>query len=281
MTPTNAPTATTQPTPTPIVLFDTDDLSAPGTQAAGQLLEIEDQVSSLLSISDLPNIDTYLISDDRFQPFLWDFAKIPSVVENAQAMESLLVSLGLAQPADDFTGFYQNVWADPNGTLFLPSDRLIAIEGFELSAYQKYSYAQAFVQSLRDQEYDFESLGVFPTCDLTDQVCEAALAYIKGEAAFSAMRWATDNLDADTVSQISESKQKLFILPVQSPPNTFEQFLNFPYQFGFTFAEAVFAGGGFDGLESAYINLPTTTEQIYIPTSIFRVKLVQRLLPRL
>lgn len=261
------PTPTVPPTTTPKPFaFTTEDLTQPDEDTRGEMLDIQDKISALMGLTRDYPVDSYSISQSRLESFLWEFDNLTEIQENAENYQTFLTMLGLAQPTDDYTTFYTNIWVDPNGTIYFPEDDLIAVLGFELSPHQKFSYTQAFVQHIRNTQKSFQELEIFPPCDLTQQACEVNTALVKGEAAVIASEWAKANLTAEELTKVENATKKLFfIYPVPSASTLMEEIRLFPYEAGFNFATAIYESGGIETLNQLYQSPPTTTEQILHP----------------
>jgi hypothetical protein len=257
---------TTLPNPTaPPIIFSNSDLLPPNEDTLAAMLEIQDQISSKLELPQDYQIESFPISESQMQSFVREFAKLPGMTANTKQLHSLFLSLGLAQIIDDYNSFYLNTWVDPNGTIYFPKEEFIAITGFDFGVYQKFSYAQAYVQHIRNSQFSFENLSAYPPCDLTLESCEVITALIKGEAAAIAMEWARENFSEDEVVDITNSTKKIYFIPIQSATNLMEQIRLFPYEYGYAFVEAVFENGGLEALNSLYEIPPSTTEQIIHP----------------
>jgi hypothetical protein len=265
------PTPTFVPTKTPLVreLFTTSDLQPPAEDSISEIESIETGIKSLLNISTGSDPTVFTISEPRLQPLIWDFAKLDGFANQVQNNQKFFEILGLAEPGNDFSSFYQNIWIDPNGTLFLPEQNIIALVGFEFSDYQKYSFAQAYVQSVRNQQYSYNIFDLYPPCLAPSEECEINLALVKGESSFTAWQWALEALDEQVLNTIDLAARKLYISPVFSPPAVMESIRLFPYDQGYTFVEKVFEQGGWESVENLYTNPPTTTEQILHPEKYF------------
>ena len=274
-TPTVLPTATPlPPTPTPIpptptpepFSFSTSGLLPIDDQTLASMEEIQSQLGLIMELESPPEIENYTISQSQLEELIRGFDKLPDTEQNADDLQSFYTILGLAESSDDFDTFYINTWVDPNGTLFFPNKNFIASFGFEISAYQKLSYAQAYIQHIRNSQYPFEAMKVFPPCDLRQQSCEVSTALVKGEAAAIAMEWAQANLTEEEITKIQETTQKtFFIYPIPAATNLMEEIRLFPYEKGATFVSEIYASGGIEALNNLYLSPPTTTEQILHP----------------
>lgn len=262
-----SPTTTPQPTETPIALnlFSTSDLLPASDEALFAFETIQSEIQSILNTSINSDPSIYQISDSRLQTFIWDFSKLQGYEEQVKQNQKFFEILGLANPGDDFSSFYQNLWVDPNGTLFLPDKQIIAIVGFDFSEYQKYSFAQAYSQFIQSQQYPEEISQFYPACfNLTEQ-CEINLAIFKGDAAFTAWQWAGQTYDEETLIKLNQTNKKLFYNPIFSPPPVMEAIRLFPYEYGIKFIDEVYQQSGWEGIKNIYTQLPSTTEQILHP----------------
>ncbi|MCB2178754.1 hypothetical protein KQH61_05010 [bacterium] len=261
------PTSTPYPSPTPVVqeLFTIQDLEAPSAAALTEMTQIEAALQRLTGLFFESAPDIYSVSESRLQNFGWDFSKTDNFSEDVSNTETVFEVLGLANTGSDFSSLYQNLWLDPNGTFYQPEKNFIATAGFELSAYQKYSFAQAYVQWLRNQQFPFTDLGYYPPCIFPSDNCLATLAMIKGEAAFTAYGWAMQDMTEEDRQTIQEATPKYFLIPVISPSTAMQSIHEFPYVQGFTFAESLYQSGGWNTINAIYANPPQTTEQILHP----------------
>ena len=273
-TPTNTaipPSPTPLPTftPIPVVQFSISELEPPSEDSLGQIEIIESGIQTMLGISSTTIPDVFSISEPSLQALVRDFSEFDGFEEQVRKNQKIFEILGLAQPSDDFASSYQNLWVDPNGTLYLPEKDSIVIVGFDISEYQQYSFTQAYVQSIRNQQYSFSSMGMFPPCLELMEKCDVSLALAKGEAAFTALQWAVENQGEEIANTIQQTFKKLYFVPVYTPATSMEAIRLFPYDQGFAFAEQVFEQGGWQSIENLYINPPTTTEQILHPEKYF------------
>jgi len=253
------------PTPQPFT-FNTSGLFPPNEESQAMMLGIQDQISAIMGLTTDYPIDSYSISQTQLESYVRDFDKLPGMKANAAQVQFVMTALGLAQSTEDYNTFYSNLWVDPNGTLYLPDEELIAVTGFGFGPYQYFSYAQAYAQHIRNSQLPFEDQGIFPPCNYLDQSCEATTAFTKGEAGVIAMAWAEENLTAEDINKIEDSTQKIFfVYPVPSPSSLMEAIRSFPYIQGYSFANAIYQSGGIEALNDLYQSPPTTTEQILHP----------------
>lgn len=260
-TPTSLPTFT----PVPLILFSTSELQPPSEDSLGEIDLIESGILSMLGISSISAPEVFDISEPNLQTLVRDFSKFDGFHEQVRKNQKTFEILGLAQVSDDFSSFYQNLWVDPNGTLYLPDQNSIVIVGFNFSEYQRYSFTQAYVQSIRNQQDAYSAMALFPPCLALSEECEVNLALAKGEAAFTALQWAIENQGEEIAGTIQETFKKLYFVPVYTPSTLMEAVRLFPYDQGYSFVEYAFAQNGWTSVDSLFTIPPSTTEQILHP----------------
>ncbi len=268
-------TPTPRPSPTPVVvdLFNTQDLLPPSESSLGSMIQTGTQLQGLTGVTTeaVPNIFT--VSESRLQNFAWDFAEMDYFDPDVNTAEAVFEMLGVANPGSDFISLFQNLWLDPNGTFYQPEKGFIAVAGYDFSVYQKYSFAQAYVQWLRNAQFSFTERGLYPPCVIPTDSCLAGLALVKGEAAFTARQWALQNLDESAQQEIENATRKYYIIPVLSPSTAMQAIRTFPYEQGYDFTEAVYNSGGWSTVNALYANPPQTTEQIMHPSKYLQGEL--------
>jgi len=282
--PTLEPTATStqsQPTNTPIPTEPTSptqpseetsrlewtQLTHPTGIMQDKLDNVTAQLLALLGTQIEPDIQSYTISEPELQGLIRSISDLPVFEDQVDNIHIFYQALGLATPEDDFQTLYANFWVDPNGTLAIPEDQSIAVYGYDFTDYQKYSYAQGSVQLLRYAQFpDSPLFQVSFPCFQPSEKCDIWNAIIKGESAFSADQWATENLSQAALKNIADTNTKFTFTPLSPPAsNLMDTLIKTPYQMGYDFAEAVFQAEGWAGLDRIYTDPPKSTEQLLHP----------------
>jgi hypothetical protein len=282
-TQTLAPTATEQgfslpptwtppsPTEVPIpqfgedFLFTLSNLPAPSPSFLESIGVIQNEVFSFRGLRSLLSVDSYLISDAVLIELLAGFSNYPEYDKMVENIELAYQVLGLVEVPDDLSDLPKNQWADPNGSVYLPNVNTIVVTGVRLNVTERYFYVRSFIQELLDEQYDLESLGIYPVCSGFTQRCDIVRALVKGDATFSANQWLEMFATPEEILTARGVVPGYFVVPMQSPPPFAERVLQFPYVEGLSFVENIFDAGGWESVNSAYLNLPSTTEQILHP----------------
>jgi hypothetical protein len=139
--------------------------------------------------------------------------------------------------------------------------------GESLSLTEQIIYVHEFTHALQDQHFDLGRLQSDELAAAPDQSL-AMLALVEGDAT-AVMNLYTQAITARNpfaaFGMLLEGVQagNLF-LPEGIPPALVRE-LAFPYEDGFNFVLKVYDAGGWEAINDAYSNLPTTTEQILHP----------------
>jgi hypothetical protein len=244
--------------------FSLPTLSAPSLEVQDKINIIQNQVASS-RFDRVVDVESYILSKGEFDRVLSDFSAIQGYQEYIEEMELVYRALGLINPWDDLSNFPPNLWADPNGGLYLPNEKSILLDSKDFNIVESYLYARGYAQALIDDQFSFEGFGVYPICVHQLQQCEVLHALIKGDATLLAGEWLDEYGPDDQTWMIDILEEDYFNLPMQSPPIFIERELEFSHTSGPGFVEALFNHGGESYISTVYDNLPSTTEQILHP----------------
>jgi hypothetical protein len=281
-------TSTIQPTPTEIggalpptwtpVPLEEDDipsidedsilslnsLTPPSSEVLAHINNIQNQLVTS-RFDRVVDVESFMLSKGEFEHLLSDFSLIQGYQEHIENRELVYRALGLINPWDDLSNFTPNLWADPNGGLYLPDEKSILLESKDFNIVESYLYARGYAQALIDDQFSLEGFGIYPICVHQLQQCEVLYAMIKGDATLLANEWLDEYGPADQIWMIDTLEADYFGLPMQSPPIFIERELEFSHTSGSVFVEALFDHGGGSYINSVYENPPSTTEQILHP----------------
>jgi hypothetical protein len=268
---TPTPTVLVEPTQSPdsplvdlsSVLIDFDRLLAPNSATVGEFDEIKAQMSAIMDDVEFPSLNGYIVDDTKIQEVLAEYERQDDYRDLSDQAGLFLTALGLSDSAGMTDSLMQNMWVDPNGTLFFADTGNVLVTDFDTSMYQKSSYAQAVAQNYRNGQVSFADLGIFPMCSIVDQGCEIAYAVAKGEAAFFAEMWAEEYFSETAMEEFLAEPIDWFTVPSDgSPPPFMEASLSLPHMYGKALVDDIFELGRMDAIDDLYDDLPTTTEQL-------------------
>ena len=184
---------------------------------------------------------------------------------------ALQVLLGLIDPGVDLFELYTALYSEQvagyyDGEL----EELVVPAGTELSALQKVTLVHELTHALTDQHFGFDDR--IEQLDAEDRFDElsALQAVIEGDASFTELLYVTELPLADQLAIVTDAlEQDTSVL--DQTPRFIQDLLVFPYLEGSEFIQTLWSSEtGFDLVNDAYLEPPTTTENIYHPETYRR-----------
>ncbi|MGD8457911.1 MAG: hypothetical protein PVF83_16145, partial [Anaerolineales bacterium] len=245
-------------------IFTITSIDLPTTEVLAEMATIQNQLLSE-RFENVVNVDSYLISQGEFKNILSDLSYFIGSEGYVEDRELIYRALGLINHWDGLTNYFPNLWADPNGGLYLPDEKAVLIEDGDFGLIEKYLYAREYAQTLIDGELSIDESGIYPVCNRQLQHCQVLYALIKGDATMMAGEWLDNFGPDDQIWMVDDLDVDYFNLPMQSPPLFIEQELDFSHTAGMLFLDALLDNDQEELFNSIYQNLPSTTEQILHP----------------
>jgi hypothetical protein len=245
-------------------IFTLTSIKPPSSEILTEMAKIRSEMLSS-RFDQIASIDSIILSKKDFEQLLTDFMSIPGYNEYIEKSKLVYRALGLINPWDDLTNLLPNIWADPNGSIYLPDENAILLESEDFQIIEKYLYAREYAQALINGEVSLQKLGIYPFCIHQLQQCEVLNALIKGDATREANNWLTTYGPADQIWMVNNLEVDNFNLPVQSPAIFLEKDLEFPYTAGLAFVNSLWDQGGESSINAVYESFPLTIEQILHP----------------
>jgi hypothetical protein len=181
-----------------------------------------------------------LAVDSRFRALL-------GMLPEGTDLYSLYVNFYSAQ----VVGFYDG----DEGELVVPA----APDGF--TPLQRVFVVHELVHALTDQYFDLNEDYAALIDEGNGDDTWAALAVLEGDAQRASFVYLESLSPGDAIQVVTEVLA-LDTSVFDSTPAWIQDDLQYPYQQGFIFTEAVVGAGGLAGVDETYIDPPTTTEQI-------------------
>ena len=181
---------------------------------------------------------------------------------------ALQVLLGLIGPDLNLLDLYTDLYSEQvagyyDGDL----QEMVVPAGTELSGLQKVTLVHELTHALTDQHFAFDD--VIERLDEEDRFDElsALQAVIEGDASFTELLYVTELSTEEKIQIVTESLDQDTTVFSQTP-RFIQDLLFFPYTEGANFVESLWSRDtGFDLVNAAYLDPPTTTEQIYHPAA--------------
>ncbi len=179
---------------------------------------------------------------------------------------ALQVLLGLIGPEVDLFELYSDLYSEQvagyyDGEL----QEMVVPAGTEFSELQKVTLVHELTHALTDQHFAFdERIEQLDAEDRFDEL-SALQAVIEGDASFTEILYVTELPLSQQLAIVTDALEQDTTVLDQIPP-FIEDLLLFPYLEGSEFIQTLWnSETGFDLVNDAYLNPPTTTEQIYHP----------------
>jgi hypothetical protein len=131
------------------------------------------------------------------------------------------------------------------------------------SPLERITLAHELTHAIDDQRFGLERLDALGAA-CKDEDASAAIALVEGNATFFMLRWARTFLTLAEQVQVGIEAAAQDVSTEGVPPFV-ARLQAWPYDEGMRFIEALVARGGLDEVDEAFVDLPTSTEQIIHP----------------
>jgi hypothetical protein len=131
------------------------------------------------------------------------------------------------------------------------------------SPLERITLAHELTHAIDDQRFGLERLDALGA-ECEDEDASAAIALVEGNATFFMLRWARTFLTLPEQVQVGIEAAAQDTSTEGVPPFV-AQLQAWPYDQGMRFIGALEARGGLDAVDEAFVDLPTSTEQIIHP----------------
>ena len=137
----------------------------------------------------------------------------------------------------------------------------------EMGALQRLVYAHEFNHALQDQHFDLEALGIRPDADdeFDSEYLTAVRALIEGDSSLLERQFLGAYYTPQDLAELMLEAGAVDSTVLDAAPPVVRAHMMFPYDYGLTFVEALYAEGGWAAVDAAYASPPRSTEQILHP----------------
>ncbi len=230
--------------------------------------EISEEVADLRGLDLLDPIDVEVKTRQELQEETREDLEEDYPRADRDDDQLVLEAYGLIEPGQDIGELYVDLLGEQVAGYYDPeTDEMVVVassDANELSASDQVTFAHEVVHALQDQHFDLESYNDLRLDGNSDESL-AVTALIEGDATLAQidfilgdMRLAREFLDELESAEISTEQ-------LDNAPPIVAQTLLFPYEQGQIFTQFLFDEGGWEMVDDAYANPPTTTEQILHP----------------
>jgi hypothetical protein len=263
---TRAATMTLSPTPSPTktpTVTPTFRPAGPTVDAA--MLTVQNQVADVRGVAITTGVDSNLITIDQAQAMLSANLSNAQVLAELDRRQHAWSALGLIPSSYDLFNTALNNVIEGTGGFYRPQTKQLFVFGIRFHVRESYIYAHEYDHALIDSTYNLENLGYGSNCLLSEQTCDAARALVEGDATLAMQKWLESYTNKDDYSSLIQWKPELQAIPDKSAPAFIQQNAGFTNQYGYEFVKTLFDRGGWNEVNQAYANPPTTSAQILHP----------------
>ncbi|MBN2028107.1 MAG: hypothetical protein JW854_15265 [Actinobacteria bacterium] len=230
------------------------------------------ETESIRGLEADPNIPVnYLTRAELEERMLEDFAE-ENPEEDIQDAEDIMVLLGFIEPDLDLEEFYIALLTEQIAGFYDPEDDSLYLvsESQSMSAMDQYTLSHEFVHYLQDQNFDLMRPPFHDPDDVAEETDDdasfAATCLVEGDAVIASEYWLLKYVSADDLLDMQLESGDYSTEVLDSAPDYIYDSLLFPYLEGADFARYIHdRSDGFDAIDKAFSEPPTTTEQIYHP----------------
>jgi hypothetical protein len=238
------------------------------TDVLNQMDEIQSQVEQIRRLSLKTDLKRDLLTPEQLKDKVVNDFFDGYTAEDAQKDARVLSTLGLLQPGYDLLDLYVNLYTEQIAGYYDSQTKdMYVVSGEGFGGMERMTYAHEFTHALQDQNYDLEN-GLKLNddyCKEHTEYCGATSALIEGDATLSEVQWFQQFATRQDYNDYLQA-QKDYASPVfDSAPPFMKEDLLFPYSQGYDFVNSLYEQGGWNAVDAAFLNPPTTTEQILHP----------------
>lgn len=174
-------------------------------------------------------------------------------------------AFGLIPEGTDLLTLYTDLLAEQVAGFYDPQTDEMVVVGGDFGALEELTYSHEVVHALQDQHLGLDELTDVEPNEIPDDAGVAMTALYEGDATVASFAYVLDNpaLAARIAGSALLDQPETPIL--NAAPPVLAIWLLFPYLGGQPFVEALRAEGGWDAVNAAYADLPTSSEQILHP----------------
>lgn len=253
-------TPTLQPTPT------IEGVSPPAQldqSALNQIALISSQVDLLRGLPTPGSVPPLLMAEQEETPLLTSL--YAAVVEARRAKdEGVLRALGLLNTSQTLSDYLFSTYADPYGAVFVADPARVYLVGSDFSDLHAYAYARQYGRATIEDEFSSKMVTA-RNCSILSDGCRALKAFIQGDWELIGDQWLSAYASASIFQQASIDQINRLVVQTEPPNQLALNELDFNSQTALEFVQAVFAAGGWAGVNGLYTQPPVTSEQILHP----------------
>ena len=180
-----------------------------------------------------------------------------------------LVLLGELRPGTDLPKLIRSVQAESVLGFYVPGTppgkgRLYVRSSQGLDPYAEFVLSHELTHAVTDQHYDLTRSDRLQAAGRDDEVA-AYSALAEGDATLTMQRYLGEKLTTAQQLAVAGTASRERTPKLDAAPAALRESLLFPYQTGLSFVRALYSRGGWAAVNRAYVDPPTSTEQVMHP----------------
>ncbi|MFW6074117.1 MAG: hypothetical protein ACOC9Y_00880 [Chloroflexota bacterium] len=251
----------------PTATESTDEPEGDTGEVEAEVADIEDEIVDVRGLELLNEISVEIIDRETLRGRVEELVSEDYTQEEADQETLTYWLLGLLPDRDlDLYQLQVDLLEEQIAGYYDPEteDLVVVTRDGELRAIDKVTTAHEIVHALQDQHFDLSAMD--ETVEEEDAGF-AQTALIEGDATVAMTLYMLERLDPMEMAEIFEESMfeaDNYEVLENAPPYVAES-LTFPYESGQIFVEALYQEGGFDRVNQAFEDPPSSTEQILHP----------------
>lgn len=237
-----------------------------GGDLAASVSNLVDQVSGLRGLPAREDVDAELVDSDRFAELAAQSSE--KIDEGVMLDQEVLAALRFLPQDADLEALSRKLAKTAVGGVYMPEREALYVAGEEmpLSPLERAITAHEFAHALQDQHYDLNRIR-----DLMEDDPDTAEAFryvMEGDAKVIENQWAKEHLSAEERQErLSEQMalQRQAREAAGDVPEAMKLEMVLPYQVGSRFVTTLRDEQGWEAVNDALAEPPTTTVEVYDP----------------
>ena len=249
-------------------------ITKPDAAALNSTEEILKVVSRLRSLDIKQSVKSSFKTKDEIEQAVIRDLDENTPVADFEASQKTLVKLGLVAREFRLRDYVVRLLREQVAGFYEPKTKEFYLAAWLPISDQKRVIAHELVHALQDQHFDLRRFEGWPKGDSDAEL--AAHALVEGEATLVMIEYDFEqqglkldmnkigSLTDNMIEQDSDSDAKSYPV-LANAPKVLKENLQFPYLYGAGFVGAVLKSGSWTALDTSYVTLPASTEQIMHP----------------
>lgn len=266
----------TMPTNTPVPGVEPGSVNPAPTQEQtmidaailAQMEKIEREVEGIRGLPTANDLVRKTLSQEQLRQHVMDDFFVDYTEEEVRQDALILNLFGLIDRDYDLYELFVELYSEQIAGFYDDETKeMVVVQGKEFAGPERMTYAHEYTHALQDAQYDLEDGLKLQDefCELDSEYCGAVTALIEGDASFTETQWFLEHSTLKDKQEVLQYYQNYASPIFDTTPAFLQEDLIFPYVKGLEFVTYLYEQGGYAAIDDAYLNPPSSTEQILHP----------------